>query len=31
MKNNVIRIVVVGDEGVGKTSLVSAIISDLTS
>jgi Ras family protein T1 len=31
MKSNVMRIVVVGDEGVGKTSLVCAIISDLTS
>lgn len=31
MKSNVIRIAVVGDQGVGKTSLVCAIISDLTS
>lgn len=31
MKSNVMRIVVVGDPGVGKTSLVCAIISDLTS
>jgi GTPase SAR1 family protein len=31
MKSNVMRIVVVGDAGVGKTSLVCAIISDLTS
>ncbi len=31
MKMNVMKMVVVGDEGVGKTSLVCAIISDLTS
>lgn len=31
MKGNVIRMVVMGDPGVGKTSLVCAIISDLTS
>jgi GTPase SAR1 family protein len=31
MKSNVMRIAVVGDEGVGKTSLICAIISDLTS
>lgn len=31
MKSNVIRIAVVGDDGVGKTSLVCAIISDLTA
>ena len=31
MRGNTMRIVVVGDEGVGKTSLICAMISDLLS
>jgi GTPase SAR1 family protein len=31
MKGNIMKIMVLGDEGVGKTSLICAMISDLAS